>query len=237
MARPPGARASAEAEGRGQGHGHRRQVDLDAACDAPPGRALQPGRASNLPASTATARGAAMADTQLFIDGDWIDAAIGRDLPDLRTVDRREDRRRRQGRPRRRAARRRSRAQGVRRRPVAEDVGQGARREAARGRRASSTAAAREIAEIEARDGGGTIKKAMFADVPGAVSTFQAFAGCAENEPDVDRPRREPVPAREEHRAARAVRRVHRHRAVELPVPHGRLEDRARDRGRQLRRC
>src|SRR5437588_716481 len=26
-----------------------------------------------------------------------------------------------------------------------------------------------EIAEIEARDGGGTIKKAMFADVPGAV--------------------------------------------------------------------
>src|SRR3954451_17613131 len=42
-----------------------------------------------------------------------------------------------------------------------------------------------EIAEIEARDGGGTIKKAMFADVPGAVSTFQAFADCAENEPDV----------------------------------------------------
>jgi len=42
-----------------------------------------------------------------------------------------------------------------------------------------------EIAEIEARDGGGTIKKAMFADVPGAVSTFQAFADCAENEPDI----------------------------------------------------
>src|SRR4029078_674739 len=42
-----------------------------------------------------------------------------------------------------------------------------------------------EIAEIEARDGGGTIKKAMFDDVPGAVSTFEAFADCAENEPDV----------------------------------------------------
>jgi acyl-CoA reductase-like NAD-dependent aldehyde dehydrogenase len=45
-----------------------------------------------------------------------------------------------------------------------------------------------EIAEIEARDGGGTIRKAMFADVPGAVSTFNAFADCAETIPDeVDR--------------------------------------------------
>src|SRR5256714_13041427 len=42
-----------------------------------------------------------------------------------------------------------------------------------------------DIAEIEARDGGGTIKKAMFADVPGAGSTFNAFADCAENQPDV----------------------------------------------------
>jgi aldehyde dehydrogenase (NAD+) len=47
------------------------------------------------------------------------------------------------------------------------------------------TARSGEIAEIEARDGGGTIKKAMFADVPGAASTFEFFAGCAENEPDV----------------------------------------------------
>jgi len=45
-----------------------------------------------------------------------------------------------------------------------------------------------EIAEIEARDGGGTIKKAMFADVPGAVSTFNTFADLAESSPDeVDR--------------------------------------------------
>src|SRR4051794_32136000 len=41
-----------------------------------------------------------------------------------------------------------------------------------------------EIAEIEARDGGGTIKKAMFADVPGAVSTFNTFADLAENSPE-----------------------------------------------------
>ena len=47
------------------------------------------------------------------------------------------------------------------------------------------TARSQEIAEIEARDGGGTIKKAMFADVPGGASTFEFFAGCAENEPDV----------------------------------------------------
>src|SRR3954464_9063690 len=48
-----------------------------------------------------------------------------------------------------------------------------------------TTARSGEIAEIEARDGGGTIKKAMFADVPGCASTFEYFAGCAENEPDV----------------------------------------------------
>src|SRR5215470_13500375 len=41
-----------------------------------------------------------------------------------------------------------------------------------------------EIAEIEARDGGGTIKKAMFADVPGAVQTFTTFADLAENSPE-----------------------------------------------------
>ena len=42
-----------------------------------------------------------------------------------------------------------------------------------------------EISEIEAKDSGGTIRKAMFADVPGAVGTFNTFADCAENEPDV----------------------------------------------------
>ena len=99
------------------------------------------------------------------------------------------------------------------------------------------TARSAEIAEIEARDGGGTIKKAMFADVPGAASTFEYFAGCAENEPDVIDRGESPFPP-----AKSIVRRepfgvCTRHRAVELPVPHGRLEDRSRDRGRQLRRC
>ena len=41
-----------------------------------------------------------------------------------------------------------------------------------------------EFAEIEARDGGGTMKKALFADVPGAVGSFQFFAECAETEPE-----------------------------------------------------
>jgi acyl-CoA reductase-like NAD-dependent aldehyde dehydrogenase len=41
-----------------------------------------------------------------------------------------------------------------------------------------------EIAEIEARNSGGTMKKALFADVPGAIGSFQFFAGCAESEPD-----------------------------------------------------
>src|SRR5262249_58402415 len=51
-----------------------------------------------------------------------------------------------------------------------------------------------EIAEVEARDGGGTIRKAMFADVPGAVQTFQAFADCAENELDIVDRRESPFP-------------------------------------------
>jgi acyl-CoA reductase-like NAD-dependent aldehyde dehydrogenase len=50
------------------------------------------------------------------------------------------------------------------------------------------TAKTQEISEVEARDGGGTIKKAMFADIPGGASSFTFFAGCAESKPDeVDR--------------------------------------------------
>ncbi len=41
-----------------------------------------------------------------------------------------------------------------------------------------------ELAELEARDGGGTIKKATFADIPGGVASFRFFAQCAENEPE-----------------------------------------------------
>jgi len=41
-----------------------------------------------------------------------------------------------------------------------------------------------KFAEMEARDGGGTIKKATFADVPGAQASFEWFARCAEEQPD-----------------------------------------------------
>ena len=43
-------------------------------------------------------------------------------------------------------------------------------------------AKADKFSEMEARDGGGTIKKAMFADVPGAVGAFRWFAKLAEEE-------------------------------------------------------
>ena len=41
-----------------------------------------------------------------------------------------------------------------------------------------------EFAEMEARDSGGTIKKATFADVPGAVGAFRWFAKLAAEQPD-----------------------------------------------------
>lgn len=43
---------------------------------------------------------------------------------------------------------------------------------------------AETFAEMEARDGGGTIKKATFADVPGAQGAFQWFAHLAETQPN-----------------------------------------------------
>jgi len=43
---------------------------------------------------------------------------------------------------------------------------------------------AEKLAEMEARDGGGTIKKATFADIPGSQSAFEWFARCAEDEAD-----------------------------------------------------
>ena len=45
-------------------------------------------------------------------------------------------------------------------------------------------AKADKFSEMEARDGGGTIKKAMFADVPGAVGAFRWFAKLAIEEAD-----------------------------------------------------
>ena len=43
-----------------------------------------------------------------------------------------------------------------------------------------------QLAELEARDSGGTVRKAMLADVPGAQGAFQWFAQCAETIPDVE---------------------------------------------------
>ena len=125
-----------------------------------------------------------MGDTQLFIDGAWVDPQAGETFPtfapstgekiaDVAKAGREDAQRAVQ------AARKafddgpwpkmsgKERAEKLR---AAADI--------INGRSA-------EIAEIEARDGGGTIKKAMFADVPGAVSTFQAFADFAENQPDI----------------------------------------------------
>ncbi|HVJ98862.1 MAG TPA: aldehyde dehydrogenase family protein, partial [Acidimicrobiia bacterium] len=51
-----------------------------------------------------------------------------------------------------------------------------------------------EISEIEARDGGGTIKKAMFADVPGGSQPFNIFADCAENVADIEDRGESPFP-------------------------------------------
>lgn len=59
------------------------------------------------------------------------------------------------------------------------------------------TARQNEIAEIEARDGGGTIKKALFADAPGAAGTFNYFADCAETVPDVEERAASPFPPAE----------------------------------------
>src|SRR5204863_3340795 len=59
------------------------------------------------------------------------------------------------------------------------------------------TAKTQEISEVEARDGGGTIKKAMFADVPGGASSFTFFADCAENMPDEESRGTNPFPPSE----------------------------------------
>jgi aldehyde dehydrogenase (NAD+) len=43
---------------------------------------------------------------------------------------------------------------------------------------------AEKLAAAEARDGGGTIKKATFADIPGGAGAFRWFARCAVEQPD-----------------------------------------------------
>jgi acyl-CoA reductase-like NAD-dependent aldehyde dehydrogenase len=125
-----------------------------------------------------------MSDAQLYIDGSWVDAESGETFPTYApsTGEKIADVAK---------AGREDAQRAVQAARTAFDDGPWPRmsgKERAGALRAVAeiiNARSAEIAEVEARDGGGTIKKAMFADVPGAVSTFQAFADCAENEPDV----------------------------------------------------
>jgi aldehyde dehydrogenase (NAD+) len=125
-----------------------------------------------------------MGDTQLFINGEWVDAASGDTFPTYApsTGEKIADLAK-AGREDAQAA-----IQAAR---TAFDDGPWPRmagKERAEKLRAVAeiiNTRSAEIAEIEARDSGGTIRKAMFADVPGAVSTFNTFADCAENEPDL----------------------------------------------------
>jgi aldehyde dehydrogenase (NAD+) len=54
-----------------------------------------------------------------------------------------------------------------------------------------------QIAENEVHDGGGTMRKAMLADVPGAQATFQWFAQCAETSSDITELEGSPFPPSE----------------------------------------
>jgi acyl-CoA reductase-like NAD-dependent aldehyde dehydrogenase len=58
---------------------------------------------------------------------------------------------------------------------------------------------AAELAELETRDGGGTIRKAQMADVPGAQSSFQWFARMAEERPDEEELPGSPFPVSENY--------------------------------------
>jgi acyl-CoA reductase-like NAD-dependent aldehyde dehydrogenase len=125
-----------------------------------------------------------MGDAQLFIDGAWVDAQSGETFPTYApsTGEKITDvaKAGREDAQRAVEAARRAFDEG----PWPKMSG---KERAAKLREVADIINGRlaEIAEVEARDGGGTIKKAMFADVPGAVQTFQAFADCAENEADV----------------------------------------------------
>jgi acyl-CoA reductase-like NAD-dependent aldehyde dehydrogenase len=124
-----------------------------------------------------------MADYQLFIDGEYVDAAsgdtfatyepaTGQKLADVAKADREDT----------------QRAIGAARKAFDEGPWpkmSGAERAAKLNKVADLIEAkAEKLSELEARDGGGTIKKAMFADIPGGVSAFRWFARCAEEQPD-----------------------------------------------------
>ncbi|MFN8034604.1 MAG: aldehyde dehydrogenase family protein [Acidimicrobiia bacterium] len=134
-----------------------------------------------------------MADTQLFIDGQWVDAQSGETFPTYApsTGEKIADLAK-AGREDAVAA-----LQAARR---AFDDGpwprmSGAER-AAKMNKVVELLGERSqaISEIEARDGGGTIKKAVFADVPGAQTALTFFAQCAEAVPDFEDMEGQPFP-------------------------------------------
>src|SRR5690349_11418258 len=125
-----------------------------------------------------------MAATQLFINGEWVDAQAGETFPTFApsTGEKIADVAK---------AGREDAQKAVQAARNAFDNGpwrkMSGKERAEKMRKVAEIINARsaEISEVEARDGGGTIKKAMFADIPGGASSFTFFADCAENEPDV----------------------------------------------------
>ena len=137
-----------------------------------------------------------MADTKLFIDGEWVEAQSGETFPTFApsTGEKIADVAK---------AGREDAVSAIQAARKAFDEGpwpkmSGAER-AAYLRKAAEIISSRqtEISEIEARDSGGTIKKALFADVPGAAGTFNYFADCAETVPDVEDRGTSPFPPAE----------------------------------------
>jgi aldehyde dehydrogenase (NAD+) len=121
--------------------------------------------------------------TQLFIDGRWVDAegaatfptfapGTGEELADVARASRRDVARAVE------AARRAFDDGPWRRTPGGE--------RAVVLRRVADILQRRqeELAQLEARDSGGTIRKTMLADLPIAIGTFQFFAACAEGQPE-----------------------------------------------------
>jgi acyl-CoA reductase-like NAD-dependent aldehyde dehydrogenase len=125
-----------------------------------------------------------VAETKLFIDGAWVSAQSGETFPTFApsTGEKISDvaKAGREDAQKAVAAARNSFDNGPWRKMSGKERAEKLRKVAE-----IITSRSQEISEIEARDGGGTIKKAMFADIPGGASSFTFFADCAENEPDV----------------------------------------------------
>ena len=93
-----------------------------------------------------------------------------------------------------------------------------------------------KLATAEARDGGGTMKKASFADIPGGAGAFRWFARCAEEQPDTIELEGTPFPPSSNYKHYEPHGVTTGHHPVELPVHHGVVEDRAIAGRGQLRR-